>query len=126
LRPHGRVVFSVPQPVTDTPLREWLHRDDGEKRALAIDGYFEAPTTLLAWDMKRIPQPFHTVQYRHTLEGWSRLVEDAGLYIARLREPCPGAEAIAKRPELAGAARVPYFLIFELREMPATAPAASR
>jgi SAM-dependent methyltransferase len=115
LRPGGRVVFSVPQPVTDTPVREWVRGDDGGKRALAIDGYFAAPASMMAWDMARIPRPFHTVQYRHTLEGWSRLVEDAGLYIARLREPCPDAAAIAKYPALAPAARVPYFLIFDLR-----------
>ena len=79
LRRDGRLLMSVPNPVTDSTYR------------------------------------FRTVQYRHTLEGWSRMFEEAGLFIARLREPRPTAEALARCPELADAARVPYFLIFELR-----------
>ena len=41
LRPHGRMVFSVPHPCTDTPLREWERDADGRKISLKIDRYFD-------------------------------------------------------------------------------------
>jgi hypothetical protein len=69
----------------------------------------------MEWNMARLPERFRTVQYRHTLEGWSRLVEDAGLVVARLREPRADAAMIARYPPLADAARLPYFLILDLR-----------
>jgi 2-polyprenyl-3-methyl-5-hydroxy-6-metoxy-1,4-benzoquinol methylase len=110
-----RIVFSIPNPVTDAPYRQWKRDANGGKLALEIDRYFETTTTVMRWNMKRLVQHFETVQYRYTLEQWSRMIEDAGLVIARLREPRPSADAVAKRPELADAARLPYFLIIDAR-----------
>lgn len=115
LRPGGRIVMSVPNPVTDSTYRQWERDADGNKLSLKIDRYFEAATCLMEWNMRRLPRPFRTVQYRHTLEAWSRMIEDAGLFIDRLREPVASAEAIARVPALAPAARLPFFLIFALR-----------
>ncbi|MBV8763245.1 MAG: class I SAM-dependent methyltransferase [Deltaproteobacteria bacterium] len=108
-----RIVFSIPSPVTDAPHRVWKRDASGTKLALEIDRYFDATTTVMQWNMKRLVHHFATVQYRYTLEQWSRMIEDAGLVIARLREPRPSEAAIAKRPELADAARLPYFLIVD-------------
>jgi 2-polyprenyl-3-methyl-5-hydroxy-6-metoxy-1,4-benzoquinol methylase len=115
LRERGRLVMSVPNPATDTTYREWERDAYGRKQALKIDGYFEAATTMLDWGMRRLATRFRTVQYRHTLEQWSRMIEDAGFVIARLREPRPTSEVLANCPELAAAARLPFFLIFELK-----------
>jgi len=60
---------------------------------------------------------FTTVQYRYTLEQWSRTIEAAGFCITALREPRPSAEVMARRPGLAAAARLPFFLVFELRSL---------
>lgn len=114
LAPGGRLVFSVPNPVTDSPHRVWRRDEQGSKLALEIDRYFEAPAELLQWQMARLRTHFATVQYRYTFEQWSRAFEAAGLVIRRLREPRPSAETLAALPQLEGAARVPYFLIFEL------------
>lgn len=114
LAPGGRLVFSVPNPVTDSPHRVWRRDEHGRKTALEIDRYFEAPAELLHWKMPRLTTHFATVQYRYTLEDWSRTFEAAGLVIRRLREPRPSAQTLAALPQLEGAARVPYFLIFEL------------
>ena len=65
--------------------------------------------------MKRLPQSFRTVQYRHTLEQWSQMIEAAGFVISRLREPRPTAEALERCPNLEDANRLPMFLILELR-----------
>ena len=110
-----RIVFSIPNPVTDAPYRAWKRDADGHKLALEIDRYFEATSGVMQWNMKRLARHFATVQYRYTLEQWSRMLEDAGLVIARVREPRPTEAAIAARPDLADAARVPYFLIVDAR-----------
>jgi len=115
VRPGGRVVFSVPQPVTDATFREWERDPSGRKLALKLNHYFDATPTMLEWKMKRLTHHFTTVQYRHTLEQWSRMIESAGLLIARLREPRPSPEALARHPALEDAARLPYFLIFDCR-----------
>lgn len=115
LRRNGRVLMSVPHPVTDSSYREWERDAHGNKLSLKIDRYFEAASQVMDWDMKRLPQRFRSIQYRHTLEGWSRMIKDAGLFIDQLLEPRPTSEALARCPMLADAARVPYFLIFDLR-----------
>lgn len=114
LAPGGRLVFSVPNPVTDTPHRVWNRDQRGHKVGLEISGYFEASSQVLRWQMPRLTQHFATVQYRYTFEDWSRAFEAAGLVIRRLREPRPSAQTLTELPQLEGAARVPYFLIFEL------------
>mgnify|MGYP002146564132 CR=1 FL=1 len=116
LRPGGRIVISIPNPVTDCPLREWERDASGDKRALKIDRYFETAPRLLDWNMKRLERHFRTVQYRYTLEQWSLLFEHAGLCITRLREPRPTPESLQRCPDLSDAARLPYFLVVELRE----------
>jgi len=115
LRDGGRLVISVPNPVTDSAYREWERDAYGHKTALKIDRYFEAATTMMNWGMRRLATTFRTVQYRYTLEQWSRMIEAAGFVITRLREPQPTSEVLAKCPELAAATRLPFFLIFELR-----------
>jgi SAM-dependent methyltransferase len=115
LVPGGRIVVSVPNPVTDSPYRAWKRDAGGNKVALEIDRYFDADTRVMDWNMPRLPQHFRTVQYRFTLEMWSKMFEEAKLFIRRLREPRPSPAVVAKRPELADATRVPYFLIFELQ-----------
>jgi len=115
LRPGGRIAVSVPNPLTDAPHRAWKRDANGGKLALEIDRYFEASPGVLEWSMKRLAHTFRTVQYRYTLEQWSRMIEDAGLVITRMREPRPDAAAIARWPQLATAARVPYSLVLVLR-----------
>lgn len=122
LTPAGRIVFSVPNPVTDSPHRAWRYDEAGRKVALEIDRYFDAPSQVLQWTMARLREHFATVQYRYTLEDWSCAFEEAGLVIRRLREPRPSAETLAALPQLSGAARVPYFLIFELVPEPRWRP----
>jgi 2-polyprenyl-3-methyl-5-hydroxy-6-metoxy-1,4-benzoquinol methylase len=110
-----RIVFSIPNPVTDAPHRVWKRDAAGHKLALEIDRYFETTSGVMQWDMKRLVHHFATVQYRYTLEQWSQMLESAGLMIARLREPRPSEAMIATRPELGDAARLPYFLIIDAR-----------
>jgi 2-polyprenyl-3-methyl-5-hydroxy-6-metoxy-1,4-benzoquinol methylase len=115
LAPGGRIVISVPQPANDTTYRRWKRDEQGRKLALEIDRYFDAEATMLKWSEPRVARAFRTVQYRRTLEGWSRVFETAGLLVRKMREPRPSVEAVARRPDLDDARRLPYFLLFELR-----------
>jgi SAM-dependent methyltransferase len=115
VRDGGRIVASVSSPFSDTPYREWERDANGHKIALKVDRYFEATPSVLEWNLKRYPRRFRTVAYRYTLEQWSRMIEEAGLLIMRLREPRPTAEALAQQPALEDATRLPYVLVFELQ-----------
>ncbi len=108
-----RVVFSVVHPATDTPSREWVRDELGNKVALQIDRYFDGGRDDLRWDMPRLLRPFTTPRWQLPLEEWSAMVAAAGLVIARLREPRPTEAQVAARPELDDARRLPYFLVFD-------------
>ena len=113
VRPGGRFVLSVAHPCTDTPFREWRKNDDGTKHSLAIDRYFDRGPIQYLW--KGWGEDFVTYAVHATLEDWIGWALGAGWSLAALREPVPTAEAVAARPDLEDAARVPYFLMLDLR-----------
>ncbi len=114
LRPEGKVVFSVPHPATEPPVRRWLRDAEGRKLGLCLDRYFDGGPAVCHWNMARLAYPWRTPYCRRTLAEWSGLVSEAGLAIRRLHEPRPDAGLVATRPELDDCHRMPYFLIFEL------------
>jgi 2-polyprenyl-3-methyl-5-hydroxy-6-metoxy-1,4-benzoquinol methylase len=114
LRREGRVVFSVPHPCTDPPVREWQRDERGQKRALGLDRYFDTGPAVCHWDMGRLKYHWRTPFRRHTLTEWSGLIRGAGFVIRSLSEPRPAAELVAVHPELDDCSRMPYFLIFEI------------
>ncbi len=107
------VVFSIVHPATDTPSREWVRDEHGNKVALQIDRYFDGGRDDLRWDMPRLLRPFTTPRWQLPLEVWSKLIAAAGLVITRLHEPRPTEAQVAARPELEDARRLPYFLVFD-------------
>jgi SAM-dependent methyltransferase len=114
LRPGGRVVFSVPHPCTDPPVRHWQLDDRGRKLVLCLDRYFESGPAVCRWNMTRLKYPWVTPFRRRTLAEWAGLVRGAGFAIRGLHEPRPDAGLVAERPELEDCYRMPYFLVFEL------------
>lgn len=110
----GRLVCSIPNPLTDTPFREWERDERGEKVALKIDRYFESGPRLTRWTMARLSAHWETPYWYRTLGEWSVLVADAGFLIRRLHEARPTAEQVARNPALDDCRRLPYFLIFDL------------
>ncbi len=115
LRPGGRLVASIAHPCTDTPFREWERDASGAKRWLCIDRYFERGPIRYHW--VRWPDDFSTTAVHVTLEDWFRWFREAGLQLADLREPEPSPEALRSRPDLEDAARVPYYLLLDLRKL---------
>jgi hypothetical protein len=114
LMSYGRMVASVPHPCTDTPTRSWERDADDNKLALKIDRYFDTGSAICEWHMARLTAHWETPYWRHTLGEWSRMIADAGFLIRRLHEPRPTLEQVARVPELADCARLPYFLILDL------------
>jgi ubiquinone/menaquinone biosynthesis C-methylase UbiE len=112
LRPGGRFVASIAHPCTDTPFRAWEHDSSGKKRWLCIDRYFERRALEYTWS--GWGRDFTTEAIRATLEDWVGWILEAGFHLRALKEPCPTEQALRKRPDLEDAARVPYYLLFDL------------
>jgi SAM-dependent methyltransferase len=112
LRPNGRLVASIAHPCTDTPYREWERDDEGRKRWLCLDRYFERGPIEYRW--RGWEYEFTTPAVHATLEDWFGWMLEAGFRLSGFREPRPSEEAVARRPDLEDARRMPYFAIFEL------------
>lgn len=112
LRPGGRFVASIAHPCTDTPFRVWERDGGGGKRWLCIDRYFERGPLEYTWS--GWGRDFTTASFHATLEEWVGWILEAGFHLRALKEPCPTEQALRARPDLEDAARVPYFLFFDL------------
>ena len=97
--------------VHELPFRAWERDADRRKRWLCIDRYFDRGPREYTWSW---PGAFTTVANHAPLEDWVDWIREAGFDIKAMREPRPTDAALRARPALADAARVPYFLIFDL------------
>ncbi len=113
LVPGGRLVATISHPFNDTPYRRWEEDFAGGKRWLCIDGYFDRGPVEYRW--KGWPEEFTTSSVHVTLEDWLRWFREGGLALNCLEEPRPTPEALARTPDLEDAARVPYYLLVDLR-----------
>jgi len=111
LRPGGRFVASITHPCTDTPFRRWERDESGGKRWLCIDRYFERVAVEFEWTRWG---GFTTAALHVPLEDWLGWIVAAGFQLHAVREPRPTDEAIRANPKLGDAARVPYYVIFDL------------
>jgi 2-polyprenyl-3-methyl-5-hydroxy-6-metoxy-1,4-benzoquinol methylase len=114
LRPGGRMALSDAHPCTDPAFREWEIDDQGHKRALKIDRYFDTGPAFCLWNMKRLKHHWNGPIWRRTIEEFSTAILDAGFLVRRIREPRPTAEQVARNPNLEDCYRLPYMLVFEL------------
>jgi 2-polyprenyl-3-methyl-5-hydroxy-6-metoxy-1,4-benzoquinol methylase len=112
LTPGGRFVPSVVHPCADTPFREWERDATGRKRWLCIDRYFDREVIENRW--LGWPYEFTTFARHLTLEDWFTMILDARFSIRALSEPRPTEQTLREYPDLEDAARVPYYLIFDL------------
>jgi SAM-dependent methyltransferase len=119
VRPGGRLVFSVPHPLTDPPVRGWERDDQGNKVALRVDRYFETGPWMVDWNMSRLKYGWRSPQWKRTFGEWSELLDDAGFVIKRIHEPRPTREQVDRIPELDDCYRLPYFLVFDCLKPPA-------
>lgn len=113
LTPNGRLLFSIPHPLTEMPYREWERDLDGEKLCLKVDRYFESGTTDMDWNLSRHASALETPRWRLTLSEWFSLITDGGFVVTSINEPRPTEEQVARLSELDDCRRLPYFLIFQ-------------
>jgi len=113
LRPHGRFVASITHPCTDTPYRTWERDEEGQKRWLCLDRYYERRPIEYSW--KNWAYDFTTPALHATLEDWFTWILQAGFSVKGFHEPHPTEEALKRRPDLEDAARMPYYVIFDLQ-----------
>lgn len=112
LGPRGRLVFSVCHPCFDVDERtSWVIERGFDARTRTFrDAVFRKVHGYRDERRIRTPWPFGhgkvawTDSYHRTLSTYSRYLYDAGLAIARLEEPMPGAEM------LSGSVQGPYLL----------------
>ena len=114
LRHDGRMVFSIPHPCTDTPVREWELDEAGNKTVLKIGKYFETGPSICHWRMERLLYHWDTPYHRYTLSEWSEMASASGFSIRRIAEPRPSEEQVRVNPRLADCRELPYFLLLEL------------
>lgn len=112
LAPGGRLVASITHPFSDTPFRAWERDAAGTKRWLCVDRYFEREVLEFQW--QGWPYDFTTAGLHVPLETWFDWILSAGFVVRGVREPQPTAEALSRHPDLEDAARVPYYVIFDL------------
>lgn len=112
LKPGGRFVFSITHPCTDAPYRRWEREQDGSKKWLCIDRYFDEGAYEYPW--WGWGRDFVTPGLHVTLETWVAWVLAAGFQIRAIREPRPTSPALQSHPGLEDATRVPYFLLFDV------------
>jgi len=123
LRPGGFVQFSLVHPATSTPIRHWVDDEHGERRALAIGGYFyEGPLTE-TWTFGAAPEelrnryrPFTITYARRTLAGWLGAILAANLTLDAIAEPHADIETASAHPEVADTRIAPYFLLLRARK----------
>ncbi|HSU17470.1 class I SAM-dependent methyltransferase [Longimicrobium sp.] len=112
LRPGGRFVASISHPCSETPFRRWERDEAGGKRWLCIDRYFERGPVEFQWERWG---GFTTAMLHVPLEDWFQWIVAAGFHLRAVREPRPTDDAVRANPKLADAARVPYYVIFDLQ-----------
>lgn len=118
LVPGSRFIYSIPNPTTTTPHRQWERDEAGRKLSLKIDRYFESGPRRMQWNMARLARPWCTPMVHATLSETTATIADAGLLLARIHEPRATPEQVARQPRLEGSARLPYFLIFDCVKAP--------
>ena len=109
----GRLVASITHPCSDMPFRQWEKDENGNKRYLCVDRYFERGPVSFTW--KGWAYEFSTPAVHATIGDWFGWFRDAGFVVHELREPEPTKDALMRYPDLEDAARVPYYLLFDLR-----------
>lgn len=118
LGPGGRFVVCNTHPCTDTPVRRWDAGPGVAEPGLTVGDYFARGPLEFPWQSARYLYPWVSTWLHATLADWTGWFLDAGFRLRALEEPVPPAEAIARWPELARAAIVPHFILFELAKEP--------
>jgi SAM-dependent methyltransferase len=105
LKPSGHFCLCVAHPMTDAGR---LNTPSAGEDLVISGSYFEQERVSDTVTAGNLEMTFHG--WTHTLQDYTRALEEAGLLIERMREPRPNAEQAAQRPSLERWRRIPLFL----------------
>jgi len=107
LLPGGRLCASVVHPINSAGA---FTTDAPESPFVMTDSYLDERGYVDEMTRDGLSMRFHS--RHHSLEGYMRAIEDAGLLLEALREPPASPELVASAPTGARWQRLPVFLFF--------------
>lgn len=126
LKKNGKFVFSIThpcfeygKPVAGEPIATWKYKegtkDVAEKEAmhLEIRKYFGITKCEVAWDMKRLVEPFRTTSFHRTLTDYFQALYKSRFVVTRLNEPKPTSKGVSAHPSLRKHTLIPHSIIIE-------------
>lgn len=124
LKPGGFFQFSITHPCTDTPYRRWIKDENGEKKALAVAGYFDDnPGAVEEWSFGMAPPElrdqyplFQTLRFNLTISQWLNLGVQAGFQFEEAAEPHLDEESAQRYPFLADSRLIPMSILFRWKK----------
>ncbi len=124
LKPGGFFQFSITHPCTDTPSRQWIKDENGNKVALASAGYFaDPPGAVEEWIFSLTPPDlraqfpmFRTPRFNLTLSAWLNMLAQNGFQLEETVEPHADEMLAQSCPFLADSRLVPMYIIFRWRK----------
>lgn len=124
LKKGGFFQFSMIHPCFQTPMWEWIHDENGRRKAMICGDYFrELHGEMEEWIFNTAPQEltkgmrkFRIPRFTRTLSHWVNLVIDSGFSIERMAEPAPSDAALKADPSLFDMRIIAFFLIIRCRK----------
>lgn len=107
LHQNGSFIFSVEHPVITSHYESY--HDKGKRGNWIVDNYFDAGARINHWHGKQV------VKYHKSLEEYWRIIKQANLEVAELRESKPLKKHFDNEAEYLRRMRIPLFLIFKLK-----------
>jgi hypothetical protein len=80
---------------------------------LEIKRYFGIVKCEVAWDMKRLVEPFRTTSFLRTLTDYFQALHKSGFVVARLVEPKPTVKGASRYPSLRKHMKIPHSIVIE-------------
>lgn len=106
LRPGGNFVFSVEHPMfTALAVQQWCLGPSGERLHWPVDDYQREGARHTQWMADDV------IKYHRTIAAYVNPLIDSGLHMAKLLEPEPTHEMLARHPEWKDECRRPTFLL---------------
>jgi len=126
LEKNGRFVFSITHPcfefgvtIDGEPIAVWKYEegtdDAAEKKALYLEirKYFGTARCEVAWDMKRLVEPFQTTSFHRTLTDYFQALYKSRFVVTRLNEPRPTSKGVSAHHSLRKHTLIPHSIIIE-------------
>jgi SAM-dependent methyltransferase len=106
LAPGGHFCFSITHPVADAG--KFASRD--EEAPFVIQGTYFGPRPYEGGTFRRAGLEMTFRGWSHSIEEYSRALEEAGMQMEIIREPQPSREGILERSSMSRWTRLPQFL----------------